>query len=342
MLQKDCDFGEQFLIVGDDAMLGSWDPLNAFPLEWSNGHIWTVELDLPVGRVVKFKLLLRSTSGQVYWQPGPDRIIEARDTVNTIVVSEDWDDSEKQVISEETSAISSENGILMGSVLTNHVEETEEMNQKSNADEDANIDDEEKPSNLEQGPLLLPGLEHLPSNLEQGPLLLPGLEHLPSNLEEGPLLMPGLEHLPSNLKEGPLLVPGLEHLPSNLKEGSLLMPALEHHPSNLEDGPSLMPGLEHLPLSESGLAEVSNPPEQVEVTLPRGNIAVEGTMALSEEHVNDVQCDDSMEAASSCDALAEESTPAKCFREPNNYGWDFQWLKKLLPTIVFGQEPPVG
>ncbi|KAG0463814.1 hypothetical protein HPP92_019883 [Vanilla planifolia] len=103
-----------------------------------------------------------------------------------------------------------------------------------------------------------------------------------------------------------------------------------------------MPGLEHLPLSESGLAEVSNPPEQVEVTLPRGNIAVEGTMVLSEEHVNDVQCDDSMEAASSCDALAEESTPAKCFREPNNYGWDFQWLKKLLPTIVFGQEPPVG
>ncbi|KAG0463813.1 hypothetical protein HPP92_019882 [Vanilla planifolia] len=196
LIHKECEFGEQFLIVGDDAMLGSWDPLNAFPLEWSNAHIWTVELDLPVGRVVKFKLLLRSTSGQVYWQPGPDRIIEARDTVNTIVVSEDWDDSEKQVISEETSAISSENGILMGSVLTNHVEETEEMNQKSNADVDANIDNEEKPSNLEQGPLLVPGLEHLPSNLEEGPLLMPGLEHLPSNLEEGPLLVPGLEHLP--------------------------------------------------------------------------------------------------------------------------------------------------
>ncbi|MCI08893.1 alpha-amylase, partial [Trifolium medium] len=43
-LLKDCDFGEQFLIVGDDPMLGSWNPLDALPLTWSDGHIWTVEL----------------------------------------------------------------------------------------------------------------------------------------------------------------------------------------------------------------------------------------------------------------------------------------------------------
>lgn len=42
-LQKDCDFGEQFLIVGDDPTLGSWDPLEALPMTWSEGHVWTAE-----------------------------------------------------------------------------------------------------------------------------------------------------------------------------------------------------------------------------------------------------------------------------------------------------------
>lgn len=37
-------FGEQFLVVGDDPMFGLWDPASAIPLNWSDGHTWTVEL----------------------------------------------------------------------------------------------------------------------------------------------------------------------------------------------------------------------------------------------------------------------------------------------------------
>jgi hypothetical protein len=37
-------FGEQFLMVGDDTMFGLWDPSSAIPLNWSDGHVWTVEL----------------------------------------------------------------------------------------------------------------------------------------------------------------------------------------------------------------------------------------------------------------------------------------------------------
>lgn len=43
-LQKTCNFGEQFLIVGGDPVLGSWDPLEALPMTWSEGHVWAVEL----------------------------------------------------------------------------------------------------------------------------------------------------------------------------------------------------------------------------------------------------------------------------------------------------------
>jgi hypothetical protein len=43
-LQKECSFGEQFTIVGDDPLLGLWDPGSVIPLNWSDEHLWTVEL----------------------------------------------------------------------------------------------------------------------------------------------------------------------------------------------------------------------------------------------------------------------------------------------------------
>ncbi|KAH1081604.1 hypothetical protein J1N35_021365 [Gossypium stocksii] len=33
-------------MVGDHAMLGSWDPESSIPLTWSKGHVWPVELNL--------------------------------------------------------------------------------------------------------------------------------------------------------------------------------------------------------------------------------------------------------------------------------------------------------
>lgn len=38
-------FGEHFFILGDDPVFGGlWDPENALPLTWSDGHVWTVDL----------------------------------------------------------------------------------------------------------------------------------------------------------------------------------------------------------------------------------------------------------------------------------------------------------
>ncbi|WJX42983.1 hypothetical protein P8452_30147 [Trifolium repens] len=100
-LLKDCDFGEQFLIVGDDPMLGSWNPLGALPLTWSDGHIWTVELDMPAGKSIQYKFLLKGKEGDIIWQPGSDRIIQTWETVNRIIVCEDWENAELQKIVEE-------------------------------------------------------------------------------------------------------------------------------------------------------------------------------------------------------------------------------------------------
>ncbi|XP_043697868.1 uncharacterized protein LOC122648708 [Telopea speciosissima] len=100
-LQKECMFGQRFLLVGDDSVFGLWDPSNAIPLEWSDGHIWTVELDLPVGKSVQFKFLLEGITGEVVWQPGADRLLQTWETKNTIIVSEDWENADIQKVTEE-------------------------------------------------------------------------------------------------------------------------------------------------------------------------------------------------------------------------------------------------
>ncbi|KAE8697710.1 Carbohydrate-binding-like fold, putative isoform 2 [Hibiscus syriacus] len=100
-LQKECSFGEHFFVVGDHPMLGSWDPEIAVPLTWSEGHVWTAELDIPVGISIRFKFILKTSTGKLLWQPDPDRIFESRETKNIIIVCEDWKKAEKQKVIEE-------------------------------------------------------------------------------------------------------------------------------------------------------------------------------------------------------------------------------------------------
>ncbi|XP_072996582.1 uncharacterized protein [Typha latifolia] len=106
VLRRECLFGQQFLLVGDGPVLGAWDPTKAILLQWSDGHVWTVDLDLPVtGESVQFKFILRGLSGEVHWQPGPDRFLQTWETTNTIVVSEEWDTAENQKVTEEDPAV---------------------------------------------------------------------------------------------------------------------------------------------------------------------------------------------------------------------------------------------
>ncbi|KAJ7942553.1 Phosphoglucan, water dikinase, chloroplastic [Quillaja saponaria] len=108
-LQKECMFGEKFHVVGSDPMFGLWDPSNAIPMTWSDGNIWTIELDVPVGKTIQFKFILKGEGegegdgdeNEIMWQPGSDRILKTWETKNTITVCEDWDNAELQKIIEE-------------------------------------------------------------------------------------------------------------------------------------------------------------------------------------------------------------------------------------------------
>ncbi|KAJ8769800.1 hypothetical protein K2173_007660 [Erythroxylum novogranatense] len=100
-LQKECNFGEHFLLVGDDPMLGLWNPFNAIPLNWSDEHVWSVELDAPIGLTLQFKFILKRETGEIIWQPGPDRIFKTWESRSGIIVVEDWENAEAQKIMEE-------------------------------------------------------------------------------------------------------------------------------------------------------------------------------------------------------------------------------------------------
>lgn len=116
-LQKRCSYGEQFLIVGDDPMFGLWDPSIAVPLCWSDGHVWTAELDIPIGKLIQFKFILKGITGTILWQPGPDRILRTWATENTITVVEDWEDAELQKITEGPVSILNEEPVINSDTL---------------------------------------------------------------------------------------------------------------------------------------------------------------------------------------------------------------------------------
>lgn len=101
-LQRECSFGQQFHIVGDDPVLGQWDPSGAVPFNWSDGHVWTTtELDVPIGKCIKFKIILKEGPENITWQPGPDRILQTWETDNTLTICEDWDSADCHKILED-------------------------------------------------------------------------------------------------------------------------------------------------------------------------------------------------------------------------------------------------
>ncbi|CBI30404.3 unnamed protein product, partial [Vitis vinifera] len=185
-LQKRCSYGEQFLIVGDDPMFGLWDPSSAVPLCWSDGHVWTAELDIPIGKLIQFKFILKGITGTILWQPGPDRILRTWATENTITVVEDWEDAELQKITEgpvsilnEEPVINSDTLIAAEDVTRTKYAHLSDINKES-AITVTTAHPSEKPPAEAQNKLTNPGSAEIKENLitYEGPVLVPGLTPL--------------------------------------------------------------------------------------------------------------------------------------------------------------------
>lgn len=50
------EFGESLRLVGSDSVLGSWDVAQGPALRWSDGDVWTLDLEVPAGQQLSFKV----------------------------------------------------------------------------------------------------------------------------------------------------------------------------------------------------------------------------------------------------------------------------------------------
>ena len=55
MIQQ-VSFGESHKVVGGHPCLGDWDVSNAPQMQWNDGNVWTLDVQLPEGSDIEFKV----------------------------------------------------------------------------------------------------------------------------------------------------------------------------------------------------------------------------------------------------------------------------------------------
>lgn len=84
----DTAWGESVAVAGDHLALGAWDPAAALPLttDASSYPVWrpAAALELPLGTLLRAKLVRRGAGGATTWEGGDDRRIEVDPTVTAL------------------------------------------------------------------------------------------------------------------------------------------------------------------------------------------------------------------------------------------------------------------
>ncbi|XP_020674976.1 uncharacterized protein LOC110094155 isoform X1 [Dendrobium catenatum] len=348
ILQKACQFGEQYLLVGDDPLFGSWDPTNAVPLDWSDGHAWTAELDLPVGKIIQFKFILRSLLGHIIWQPGPDRRLEVWETGKTIIIWDNWEDPQKLTITEEEitfspEVISSESNTAPHEQTVNDLNKVEEGISTENktgihdkAANDLNKEEERVTTESKTG-------SHVKAanDLNKEEERVTTESKTGSHVKAANDLNKEEERVTTESKTG-IHVKAANDLNQDILDENLSMHSEEK--SKSLEGPVLVPGLTYNNESGSGKGGDYNPLQHGELDLSRGSLLEKETMSsLEKQHGDGGNDDDDDEMAKSDDVLPEENNPEKLSKPPSTNSilvFDYMWIQKFISGLGFGTKPP--
>jgi hypothetical protein len=74
-------FGEVMKVCGNDKAFGSWALDKAPELQWSDGHMWTLTMPIPVGQTMKFKV--RAQGGLLKVMRAMDRLAQYQDCISS-------------------------------------------------------------------------------------------------------------------------------------------------------------------------------------------------------------------------------------------------------------------
>jgi hypothetical protein len=105
-VHKPCEFGLRVGVVGNLETLGSWDSSRALQLDWSDGHMWYGEAEVPLGEIVvgddsvtpspgaksiEYKYVIQSSDGSVHWMEGENLHIPSLEYGTTaLLVQDSW------------------------------------------------------------------------------------------------------------------------------------------------------------------------------------------------------------------------------------------------------------
>lgn len=158
--------------------------------------------DIPTGKCIKFKVILKAGPKNIIWQPGPDRTLQTWETENTITVCEDWDDAELQkVLEEEPTSTPNEEFAINAENITDpkekfHIDTNSTLPGRrlvSNAKEDpAAISDEDMNRLILETNGIMVNVQDSESTTDEGntlsinglPVLVPGLSPVPTTHTE--------------------------------------------------------------------------------------------------------------------------------------------------------------
>jgi len=63
-------------VCGSVRELGGWNPHDALAMQWSEGHVWFVDLELSLSHIFDYKYFLSNDAkSYIRWEPGRDRRI---------------------------------------------------------------------------------------------------------------------------------------------------------------------------------------------------------------------------------------------------------------------------
>ena len=76
-LQYQAEFGQRIGVVGNCVGLGMWSHKAAPEMQWNDGHLWSVAVEVPAGQVLEYKYVVMQPDGltALHWQSGNNAVL---------------------------------------------------------------------------------------------------------------------------------------------------------------------------------------------------------------------------------------------------------------------------
>lgn len=76
-LQYQAEFGQRICVVGNCVGLGMWQHKAAPELQWNEGHLWSVTVEVPAAQVLEYKYVVMQPDGltALHWQSGNNAVL---------------------------------------------------------------------------------------------------------------------------------------------------------------------------------------------------------------------------------------------------------------------------